>query len=191
MTEFNRDGADNNAAPAQPQGSLRDRLIAQHGPAVGEALLEIELNARKKNAERLRELRTKLLEINTQIEARLQANAEALIPFTQRMEASYAVWLRDCEARDAKMARDQGSLIDVRNSAAALIREISQPPAHFARMVSQWSRPPDYTGPEVPREFENKTVVQVHPNWAPADPNHSPAPREFWNTPQQKGPGRG
>jgi hypothetical protein len=119
--------------------SLHDSLIAQFGPAVGAAMYAIELEARRKAAERLRELQMKLLAINSQIEGRVRENDRALVPFTQRMEASYAAWLRDCEARDAKMIADQGSLVELRNAATDLIKAINEPA--FADKVRNWGAP--------------------------------------------------
>ena len=189
MTEFNRDGS-NNSAPAKPQSGLRDNLIAQYGPHVGAALAEIEIASRRKNAERLQGLRTQLAALNGEIESKLRAHAEGLVPFQKAMDAAYAVWFDACNAYEAERTRGDGSVVELRAQATALIQEITRPPAHFQNMVRNWSRPADYSGPEEPREFENKTMVQVRPNWAPSDPNHAPPPREFYNVPQ-KGPGRG
>src|SRR5208337_5151385 len=121
--------------------SLRDSLIAQHGFAIGEAMYEIQLAARRKAADHVRDLQTQLSGINAQIDAHMRESERALIPFTKQMEKSYEAWMRDCQARDGQMLRDQSSLTELRNEAAALIREINQPDAHFLNRVKNWGQP--------------------------------------------------
>lgn len=129
--------------PAKPL-SLRDSLTARFGAAVGEMMYAVELEARRKAAERFQELQARLTEINAQIEIRLRANAESLEVFTARMESSYTQYLRDYELRDAEMLRAQASLVELRHAAAELIKEINAPHPHFATKVKNWSRPADY-----------------------------------------------
>ena len=156
--------------------------------AVREALRKIQVDADKAEAERKRGLREQLAAFNDEIATKLKAHADGLVPFQERMDATYAAWLAASEAYEAERRRADGLVAGLRGQATALIQQISAPPAHFADMVRNWSRPDDYTGPEGPREFENKTVVTTN-NWAYTGPG-APPPREFYNTPKT-GPGRG
>jgi hypothetical protein len=124
--------------------NLRDSLIAQHGFVVGDAMYKLQLDARRKDAERLRGLQVRLDDLNAQIAARMREHDKELIQFTRRMDDSYQAWMRACEARDAKMIQDQGSLVELRNAAAALSKEINQPDEQFTSRVKNWSRPAGY-----------------------------------------------
>jgi hypothetical protein len=150
MNDMRRDGADTSStvipqrATGEKPQSLRDSLIHQLGDAVGEMMYAVEIEARRKTAERLRELQMRLANVNSQIESALQAHNKGLVPFQQAMDAAYARWLDACSAYEAEKVHGSSAVVPLRNEAMDLIREINQPHPHFSGKVKQWARPADY-----------------------------------------------
>src|ERR1700691_922322 len=101
----------------------REAYTSQYGFAVGEAMFQFEIEARRKAAERFRDLQTRLAAINQQIERALQAHSAGLVRFQTEMDAAYALWLAASEAYETERIRGESSVTGLRNQAVDLIKE--------------------------------------------------------------------
>jgi hypothetical protein len=157
VTDLTRDGSDTGSATipqrAPEPRSLRESLTAQYGTAVGEAMYEIELAARRKKAERFQALQVELSALNVQIDVALQAQSKNLLPYQERMDAAYSNYLRCSD--EYKAARDRGESLLVtglRNKAAELIKAINTP--IFADRGQNWTNVPDSQLQPIPDSWQ-------------------------------------
>ncbi len=148
VNNMTRDGS---AGPAPVGGSidgaksLRETFTNHYGTAVGEALYQIEIEARRKTAERLRGLQVQLADVNAQLDRDVKEQRPRLVLFEQRMNDAHTAWMEACNAYEGERVRGESSVMGQRNQAAELIKEINQPDARFA--VKNWGRP-DWYEPE-------------------------------------------
>lgn len=127
---------DQNNSPT-PRTS-RDEFIDRHGPQLGDSLFKMALDAQRKQAECIRDLQSRLVDLNAFIATRRRGNEQALIPFDKRVEDCRAALQRALDDR-ARASGDQESLVPYLNAAAELIKEIHAPEPTIFR--GNWARP--------------------------------------------------
>jgi hypothetical protein len=140
--DLTRDAAASTEATTPARGpTLLEQFIETHGPAVGPALLEIELAHRRKAAEKFRALHERVTELKRQIGAITAARDVRLRELEREMNQQYEVWLLASAAYERERISIQSATVPLQGQVEQILREINAP-LHASR-VRNWEERPD------------------------------------------------